>query len=48
VLSTKFFPALLIALDVLAAAGYAYHDVSDWRHIVYWLSAAVLTVCVTF
>lgn len=47
-LTTKAFPTLLIILDVLAAAGYAWHDVSDWRKIVYWLSAAVLTTCVTY
>jgi len=25
----------LIVLDVLAAAGYAYHDITDWRKVVY-------------
>lgn len=47
-LTTKLFPTVLIALDVLAAAGYAWHDLTDWRKIVYWISAAVLTFCVTF
>jgi hypothetical protein len=47
-LATKFFPTLLIVLDLFAAAGYAWHDVSDWRKIVYWISAAVLTTCVTY
>lgn len=47
-LSTKFFPSLLIVLDVFAAAGYAWHDLHDWRKIGYWLSAAVLTYCVTW
>ena len=47
-LTTKLFPTILIALDVLAAAGYAYHDITDWRKVVYWISAAVLTYCVTF
>jgi len=45
---TKVFPTILIVLDVLAAGGYAYHDLSDWRKIGYWLSAAVLTYCVTW
>lgn len=47
-LTAKFFPALLIILDVFAAAGYAYHDITDWRKICYWLAAAVLTYCVTY
>lgn len=47
-LNSKFFPALLIALDILAAVGYGLENWRDWRHIVYWLSAAVLTYCVTF
>ena len=47
-LSTKFLPTLMIVLDVLAAAGYAWHDLTDWRKIGYWLSAAVLTYCVTW
>lgn len=47
-LTTKLFPTILIVLDVLAAAGYAYHDITDWRKVVYWISAAVLTTCVTF
>ena len=47
-LTTKLFPTLLIVLDIFAAGGYALHDLSDWRKIGYWLSAAVLTYCVTF
>lgn len=47
-LSTNFFPTLLIILDVFAAVGYAVHDLSDWRKVGYWLSAAVLTYCVTW
>lgn len=47
-LSTKFFPTLLIVLDVFAAGAYAWHDVTDWRKIIYWLSAAILTACVTY
>jgi hypothetical protein len=47
-LTTKLFPTLLIALDVLAAASYAWHDITDWRKIVYWLAAAILTTAVTY
>lgn len=47
-LSTKFFPTMLIVLDLFAAAGYAWHDLGDWRKIIYWISAAVLTACVTY
>lgn len=47
-LTTKFFPTLLIGLDVLAAGAYAWHDITDWRKIIYWLSAAILTACVTY
>jgi hypothetical protein len=44
--SVKLFPTILIILDVLAAV--AYFPEGDWRHVVYWLSAAVLTVTVTY
>jgi len=47
-LNSKFFPTILIVLDVLAALGYAFNDISNWRQIFYWVSAAVLTACVTF
>lgn len=42
---TKIFPVTLITLDAGAALIYALH--ADWRLAVYWLSAAVLTICVT-
>ena len=47
-LTTKFFPTLLIVLDVFAAAGYALNGWDDWRKVVYWLAAAVLTTVVTW
>ena len=50
-LTTKFFPTLLIILDVFAAAAYAWHGFpkfAEWRKTVYWLSAAVLTFTVTY
>lgn len=47
-LSTKFFPTLLIVLDVFAAVGYGLHGLHEWRKIIYWLAAAVLTYVVTW
>jgi hypothetical protein len=47
-LSTKFFPAILIVLDVLAAAAYACQGLHEWRKVVYWSAAAALTYVVTF
>ena len=43
---TKIFPTLLIVLDVFAAVMYI--PSGDWRHVVYWLAAAVLTFTVTY
>lgn len=43
---TKLFPTILIALDVCAAVAYA--TAHDWRRVVYWLAAAVLTASVTY
>ena len=42
----KVFPIILIVLDILAAVVYAFGG--DVRMAVYWIAAAVLTVCVTF
>ena len=44
-INPRFFPTLLIILDVCAAAAYATHG--DTRKIIYWISAAVLTAAVT-
>lgn len=44
--SEKFFPALLILLDIGAAIVYAKHK--DWRKVIYWLAAAILNAAVTF
>ena len=43
-MSPKLFPTILIILDLCAAIGYA----GDWRKVVYWLAAAVLTTVVTW
>ena len=42
----RLFPTLLIVLDVCAAAGYV--PTGDWRKVVYWLAAAILTAMVTW
>lgn len=42
----KLFPTMLIILDVCAAIGYIPPE--DWRKVIYWLAAAVLTTCVTY
>ncbi|HEX2994344.1 MAG TPA: hypothetical protein VHP14_05955 [Anaerolineales bacterium] len=40
------FPTILIILDVFAAL--AYMPTCDWRKVVYWSAAAVLTCAVTY
>lgn len=42
----QIFPTILIALDVLAGAFYAFDG--DIRRLVYWLAASVLTATVTY
>lgn len=42
----KFFPTVLIVLDIAAALVYLHQ--SDKKHFVYWMSAAVLTFLVTW
>jgi len=43
---SSIFPMILIVLDICAAMVYLYSG--DIRHTIYWLSAGVLTACVTF
>lgn len=45
-MTNKIFPTLLIILDICAAAGYVPDG--DWRKILYWIAAAVLTFTVTY
>lgn len=45
-ISPKFFPTVLIILDLLAAIVWFY--AGDERKCIYWVSAAVLTCTVTF
>jgi hypothetical protein len=42
----KFFPTILILLDVCASIGYI--KTGNWRMIIYWLAAATLTTVITF
>ena len=42
----KLFPTLLIILDLCAAIGYI--PGGDWRRVIYWLAAAILTYTVTY
>ena len=42
----RFFPTLLIALDVCAAISCGISG--DWRRAIYWTAAAVLTATVTY
>ena len=46
IVSEKFFPDLLILLDIETAIDYAKHR--DWRKVIYWLAAAILNAAVTF
>jgi hypothetical protein len=45
-MSPKFFPTLLIAINVCAAA--VWFCQGDWRKGVYWLAAAVLNFVITY
>jgi len=42
----KILPTVLIIIDVCAAIGYI--PAGEWRRIVYWLAAALLTYTVTW
>jgi len=42
----RFFPSVLIVLDLFACCRWAWDG--DWRRAVYWLAAAVLTTTVTW
>jgi len=42
----KIFPTIMIALSFGACAVYAV--TGDYRHALYWLSAAVLNCTVTY
>lgn len=42
----RIFPTILIILNICTALSYVPD--CDWRRIVYWLAAAVLTITVTY
>lgn len=42
----QILPLVLIVIDVCAAGVYMCHG--DWRKVIYWLAAAILTAAVTF
>lgn len=42
----KIFPTVMIVLSILSALCYV--PSFDWRHIVYWVSAAAITYVVTY
>jgi hypothetical protein len=45
-MSKYIFPILLIILDFGAALMYAFQK--EYKMAVYWISAGVLNICVTF
>ena len=47
-MNPKIFPTILIVLDICAAVSYGIAKEPDWRKVVYWISAAVLTATVTY
>jgi hypothetical protein len=42
----KIFPTVLILLDL--GAGIVYVCGGDWKRMIYWTAAAILTATVTF
>ncbi len=42
----QIFPTILIILDLFAAVGYI--PSGDYRRVIYWIAAAILTACVTW
>ena len=45
-MNPKIFPTILIVLDLGAAVVYGLDG--DLRKCVYWISAGVLSICVTY
>lgn len=42
----RILPTVLIIIDVFVAVGYV--PSGDWRRVLYWIAAAVLTYTVTW
>lgn len=45
-MNEKFFPVILILLNICAAGNYLY--AGNFKLAIYWCAAATLTACVTF
>ncbi len=45
-INPKVLPTVLIVIDILAAVYYV--PTGDWRKVVYWLAAGVLSYVVTW
>ena len=45
----RFFPSILIGLDLASALIYAWTGgLGEWRMVLYWLAAGLLTFVVTW
>lgn len=42
----QVLPLILILIDIGAAIGYIPYG--EWRKVIYWIAAAILTTTVTF
>ena len=42
----QILPTVLIVIDIAAACGYI--PTGDWRRVVYWIAAGILTYTVTW
>jgi hypothetical protein len=42
----KILPTILIIIDICAALGYI--PTGEWRRVVYWMAAGILTYTVTW
>lgn len=45
-MSSKLLPTILIIIDILAAIVYGIDG--DYRRVIYWVAAAILTATVTY
>lgn len=45
-INRNLFPMVLIILDLLSGITYACYG--DWRRMIYWTAAAILTATVTY
>jgi hypothetical protein len=47
-INPKFFPTVQAVICILACVIYLYHGLANWRMILYWGAAAVITTVVTW